>query len=111
MGVKIYRRNHRDKRQSSDIDAQSQEPIVPPCNPTKVPIISTPDPVIKTVSTPAPPVHSQEGGESIARKHDKVPVNKPVVSIVEKPVVKPTSSSTPVYTRTGRQVEIPSRYM
>ena len=117
-GVKIYRRNRRDIRQSSDIDAQSEEPIVPARIATKVPIISTPDPVIKTVSTPAPPVPSQEGGESKACKHDKVPVNKPVgtcvekpvVKLVAKPVVKPTSSSTPVYTRTGRQVKIPSRY-
>ena len=62
-GVKIYHRNRRDLRQSSDIDAQSQEPIVPPI-PTTVPSISTPDPVIKTVSTPVPPVSSQEGGES-----------------------------------------------
>ena len=72
-GVKIYRRNH----QSSDIDPQRQEPIVPSRIPTKVPVISTPDPVIKTVSTPALPVPSQEGGESKACKHDTVPVNKP----------------------------------
>ena len=123
-GVKIYRPNRRDIRQSSDIDAQSQEPIVPPRIPTKVPVISTPNPVIKTVSTPAPPIPSQEGGESKACKHDTVPVNKPVgvekpvvkliakpvVKLVAKPVVTPTSSSTPVYTRTGIQVKIPSRY-
>ena len=69
-GVKIYRRNRRDIRQSSDIDAQSQEQIVPPRIPTKVPVISTPNPVIKTVSTPAPPIPSQEGGESKACKHE-----------------------------------------
>ena len=110
--VRIYRRNRRDIRQSSDIDAQSQEPIVPPRIPTKVPVISTPNPVIKTVSTPAPPIPSQEGGESKACKHDTVPVNKPVgvEKLAAKPVVTPTSSSTPVFTRTGRQVKIPSRY-
>ena len=97
-GVKIYRRNRRDMcLTSSDIDAQSQEPIVPPCIPTKVPVISTPDPVIKTVSIQAPPVPNQEGAESKGCKHNKVPVNKPCGTSVEKPVIKPTSSSTPVY--------------
>ena len=67
-GVKIYRRNRRNIRQSSDIDAQSQELIVPPRIPNKVPVISTTDPVIKTVSTPAPPIPSQEGRENKACK-------------------------------------------
>ena len=48
-----------------------QEQIVPPCNPTRVPVILTPDPVIKTVTCTASP--SQEGGESKTCKHDKLP--------------------------------------
>ena len=105
-GVKIYLCNRRDIRQSSYNDAQTQEPIVSPSNLTRVPVISTPDPVIKTVTTLAPPVPSQEGGESKACKHDKVPVNKPVGTSVEKPVVKPSSSSTHLLER-GERLKYP----